>query len=74
KMGIRVNHAWGITETSPIGTMGAPSSDWDDLSFEQKVDVTVKQGRVPFGVELRIVDEDDRALPRDGVASGRLQI
>ena len=74
KMGVRVNHAWGMTETSPIGTMGAPSSDWDDLSFEQKVDVTVKQGRVPFGVELRIVDQDDRVLPRDGVASGRLQI
>lgn len=74
KMGVRVNHAWGMTETSPIGTMGAPSYDWDDLSFEQKVDVTVKQGRVPFGVELRIVDEDDNDLPRDGVASGRLQI
>ena len=74
KMGVRVNHAWGMTETSPIGTMGAPSADWDELTFEEKVDVTVKQGRVPFGVELRIVDEDDRELPRDGVASGRLQI
>ncbi|MES2339016.1 MAG: long-chain fatty acid--CoA ligase [Pseudomonadota bacterium] len=74
KLGVRVNHAWGMTETSPIGTMGAPSADWDDLSFEQRVDRTVKQGSVPFGVELRIVDEDDRELPRDGVASGRLQI
>ncbi len=74
RMGARVNHAWGMTETSPIGTMGAPSYDWDELSFEQQVDMTAKQGRVPFGVELRIVDEDDRELPRDGVASGRLQI
>ena len=73
-MGIRVNHAWGMTETSPIGTMGAPSADWDDLSLEQQVDVTCKQGRVPFGVELRIVDEGGNALPRDGVASGPLQI
>lgn len=73
-MGVRVNHAWGMTETSPIGTMGAPSPDWDELSFEQKVDVTAKQGRVPFGVELRIVDEDGGELPRDGLASGRLQV
>jgi acyl-CoA synthetase (AMP-forming)/AMP-acid ligase II len=74
RMGIRVNHAWGMTETSPIGTMGAPSADWDDLDFQQQVDVTVRQGRVPFGVELRIVGEDGHVLPRDGVASGNLQI
>jgi len=73
-MGVRVNHAWGMTETSPIGTMGAPSPDWESLSFEQKVGQTVRQGRVPFGVELRIVDEDDAVLPRDGQATGRLQV
>jgi fatty-acyl-CoA synthase len=74
RMGIRVNHAWGMTETSPIGTMGAPSADWDDLSFDRKVDVTARQGRVPFGVELRIVGDDGDVLPRDGKASGRLEI
>ncbi|MBM3927082.1 MAG: long-chain fatty acid--CoA ligase [Sphingomonadales bacterium] len=74
KMDVRVMHAWGMTETSPIGTMGAPSPDWDELTFEQKVDQTVRQGRVPFGVELRIVDDEDVVLPRDGEATGRLQI
>jgi fatty-acyl-CoA synthase len=74
RMGIRVNHAWGMTETSPIGTMGAPSADWDDLGFDQKVEVTARQGRVPFGVELRIVSDDGAVLPRDGKASGRLEI
>ena len=74
KMGIRVNHAWGMTETSPIGTMGAPSHDWEDLSFEAQVEQTTKQGRVPFGVELRVVDDDGAVQPRDGVSSGRLQI
>ena len=74
RMGVRVNHAWGMTETSPIGTMGAPSHDWHDLDFDAQVDATVRQGRVPFGVELRIVDEDDAEQPRDGVSSGRLQI
>ncbi len=74
KMGIRVNHAWGMTETSPIGTMGARSHDWDDLTFEQQLDQVSKQGRVPFGVELRVVDDGGRVLPRDGESSGRLQV
>jgi fatty-acyl-CoA synthase len=74
RMGIRVNHAWGMTETSPIGTMGAPSAGWNDLSFDQQVNVTARQGRVPFGVELRIVNDDGDVLPRDGMASGRLEI
>ncbi|RIA46995.1 fatty-acyl-CoA synthase [Hephaestia caeni] len=74
RMGVRVNHAWGMTETSPIGTMGARSPDWDDLSFEQQLDQVSKQGRVPFGVELRIVDDAGVVLPRDGVSAGRLEV
>lgn len=74
RMGIRVNHAWGMTETSPIGTMGAPSPDWDDLSFEQQVDQVAMQGKVPYGVELRTVDDEGTLLPRDGKTSGRLQV
>ncbi len=72
--GIRVAHAWGMTETSPIGTMGARPWNWDDLDFDAQVDMIAKQGRVPFGVELRVVDDDDNELPRNGVSSGRLQI
>ena len=76
KNGTRVQHAWGMTETSPIGTVGGPTHDWDDLSFEQKVDKTAMQGRPIFGVELRTVDLDDMMteLPRDGSTSGALQI
>jgi fatty-acyl-CoA synthase len=73
-MGIRVNHAWGMTETSPIGTMGAPGAGWEDLSDDEKLDVAVKQGRVPFGVELRTVDDEGNTLPRDGETSGRLLV
>ncbi len=71
--GIRVGHAWGMTEMSPIGTVGAPPADWDLFSREQQIDYIARQGRVPFGVELRIVDDAGTALPRDGIASGRLQ-
>lgn len=74
KLGIRVNHAWGMTETSPIGTMGAPSWNWDELSFDEQIDRVCKQGSVPFGVELRIVDDEGNVLPRDGQTSGKLQI
>jgi fatty-acyl-CoA synthase len=74
KMGIRVSHAWGMTETSPIGTIGSPTADWDEMSFEQQLDLACKQGRVPFGVELRVVDDEGVEQPRDGKSSGRLQV
>ena len=76
KNGTRVQHAWGMTETSPIGTVGGPTHDWDELSFEEKVAKTMMQGRPIFGVELRTVDLDDptKVLPRDGETSGALQI
>ena len=71
--GIEVGHAWGMTETSPIGTCGSRPLGWDEYSLEEKVDYIARQGRPPFGVELRTVDDDDNVLPRDGVTSGRLQ-
>lgn len=76
KNGTRVQHAWGMTETSPIGTVGGPTADWDELTFDQQVEKTMKQGRPIFGVELRTVDLDDptQVLPRDGESSGALHI
>ena len=57
-MGVRVNHAWGMTETSPIGTMGAPGPDWTGLPLAERVRQQSRQGKVPFGVELKVVDDD----------------
>ena len=71
--GIKVGHAWGMTETSPIGTCGAPPRGWDEMSDEEQVEYIARQGRVPFGVELRVVDDEGNVLPRDGTSSGRLQ-
>ena len=71
--GIEVTHAWGMTETSPIGTCGARPSNWDSLDEEKQVEYTARQGRAPFGVELRVVDEEGKVQPRDGKSSGRLQ-
>jgi len=76
RQGTRVSHAWGMTETSPIGTVGAPPHNWDELSFEEQVDMVAKQGRPLFGVDLRTVDLDDftKELPRDGKTAGALQV
>lgn len=76
RQGIRVNHAWGMTETSPVGTAGTETLDWDDLSLDERVAVKAMQGRPPFGIEIRCVDLGDPAtvLPRDGVSAGALQI
>lgn len=71
--GIRVCHAWGMTEMSPIGTFSAPVPDDDGEDREACIDTMTRQGRPPFGIELRIVDDAGRSLPRDGQTSGKLQ-
>jgi fatty-acyl-CoA synthase len=71
--GIRINHLWGMTEMSPIGTVGAPPANWDSMSEEEQLAYMARPGRSMFGVELRIVDDDGNVLPRDGISSGRLQ-
>jgi acyl-CoA synthetase (AMP-forming)/AMP-acid ligase II len=72
KMGINVNHAWGMTEMSPIGTHGVTPPSVDALPFDQKIDVKARQGRRVFGVELKIVDEEGNRQPHDGKAIGEL--
>jgi acyl-CoA synthetase (AMP-forming)/AMP-acid ligase II len=74
KQGVRVSHAWGMTETSPIGTMGSPIPGWDEMELDAQIDVVTKQGRIPFGVELRVIDKDGNVAPRDGKTDGALQI
>jgi fatty-acyl-CoA synthase len=70
---IRVNHLWGMTEMSPIGTVGAPCANWDELSGDDQLAYMARPGRSMFGVELRVVDDNGTVLPRDGVSSGKLQ-
>jgi fatty-acyl-CoA synthase len=75
KRGVQIVHAcWGMTETSPIGTINTPTRGWSRLGEDGQLDYAARQGRVPFGVELQIVDDDGRELPRDGVSYGQLQV
>ncbi len=74
--GMRVAHAWGMTETSPVATIAYESADWDELDLERRVTIKAMQGRPVFGVQVRTVDLDDPAkeLPRDGKTAGALQV
>ena len=56
------------------GAASAPRGEWQSLSREDQLDIIQKQGSVPFGIELRLVDDEGRESPRDGVSSGRLQV
>lgn len=72
KLGVAVGHAWGMTEMSPIGTHGHMPGWVRDLPFDQMIDKKSLQGRRAFGVQMKIVDEDGKAQPHDGVAAGEL--
>lgn len=67
-------HAWGMTETSPLGTVNAPTAEILALPKEERYQRQLKQGRPIYGVELKIVDDEGRELARDGRAFGRLLI
>jgi fatty-acyl-CoA synthase len=74
KYGIQVTHAWGMTEMSPLGTLGTMKAKLAQLPYAQQLDYKCKQGHPPFGVEMKIVDDENRELPRNGKTFGRLKV
>jgi fatty-acyl-CoA synthase len=72
--GVEVCHAWGMTEMSPLGTLGSMKPEYAGLSGEARLDIQDKQGHAPFGVEMKIADDADKELPRDGKTFGRLKV
>ena len=74
EFGVRVLHAWGMTELSPLGTMNTFKDKHFSMTEEQRVAIQQKQGRVIFGVEMKIIDGDGNALPHDGKAFGDLLV
>jgi 3-(methylthio)propionyl---CoA ligase len=71
---VHVLHGWGMTEMSPLGTVGALKSRHLAMSAEERRAVQAKQGRALFGVELKTVGKDGRELPHDGRTSGELMV
>jgi len=72
--GVNVIHAWGMTEMSPIGTACNLKKKHDNLSPDEKIDLSLKQGRAVYGVDMKIVGPDGKKLPWDGKAFGNLMV
>jgi fatty-acyl-CoA synthase len=72
--GIEVLHVWGMTETSPIGTISKLQTRHRGLPKEEQRYRKLKQGRAVFGVEIGIRDDANNELPHDGSAFGDLVI
>lgn len=73
-MGIEVRHAWGMTEMSPRGTVGALQGRFSHLKGDAKLDRLQMQGYAPFMVEMKITDDAGNELPWDGKTPGRLKV
>ncbi len=69
-----VLHAWGMTEMSPLGTVGTLLHKHKDLPLQQRLDYQCKQGRAVYGVDLKIEDDNGNPLPHDGRSSGNLKV
>jgi fatty-acyl-CoA synthase len=74
KYGVEVIHAWGMTEMSPLGSLCTIKPDYAELAGDARLDVQMKQGHPPFGVEMKITDDNDKPLPWDGKTFGRLKV
>jgi fatty-acyl-CoA synthase len=69
--GVRIIHAWGMTETSPLGSVAIPPAS---ATGEEKLRYRLSQGRFPASVTARLVGEDGRTLPHDGESVGELEV
>ena len=74
KYGVEVRHAWGMTEMSPLGSVGALKPQYAGLSVEKQLDVKEKQGFAPYGVEMKITDDENAEQSWDGKTFGRLKV
>lgn len=67
-------HGWGMTEMSPLGTVCKFKAGMESMKMDDAIDQKLKQGRVPYTVQMKIVDDEGNDLPRDGVAFGKLVV
>ncbi|WP_030041832.1 long-chain fatty acid--CoA ligase [Streptomyces resistomycificus] len=72
KLGMRVCHAWGMTETSPLGTIARPPAH--AVGTEEEFAYRLTQGRFPAGVEARLTGPGGERLPWDGESAGELEV
>jgi 3-(methylthio)propionyl---CoA ligase len=74
RLGVAVNHVWGMTKTSPCGTSPQPSRRVVALPMEHQRDGKTSQGQPIYGVDVKIAAEDGKEMRRDGKSSGRFMV
>jgi fatty-acyl-CoA synthase len=74
EFGVEVTHAWGMTETSPLGTLSTPTPEVAAMGEEAQLQYKLKQGRPPAGIELKLTDDEGGTQPHDGATFGRLKV
>lgn len=72
--GVEVTHAWGMTETSPLGTIASADARIAAMDAETQLQFKLKQGRIPLGMEMKLTDDAGKELPHDGTTFGRLKV
>jgi len=74
KYGVTAFQGWGMTELSPVGTLGTLKTKFRDLPKDVQLARKAMQGRPLFGVEMKLVDADGKVQPHDGQARGELYV
>jgi len=74
KYGVVVLHAWGMTEMSPLGSVGTLKYKHQAWPAEKQHALLYKQGRTIYGIDMKIVDDEGKSLPWDGKAFGDLLV
>jgi fatty-acyl-CoA synthase len=74
RLGVSVNHVWGMTETSPCGTSTQPSRRTAKASPQEQLRRKTMQGTPVYGVDVKIADENGNEMPHDGKSSGRFMV
>ncbi|SFS81939.1 long-chain-fatty-acid--CoA ligase [Brevundimonas viscosa] len=72
--GIEVIQGWGMTETSPIGTLSNLTPELEALPYDEQMKWRIKQGVPPLGVELKLKNYAGQEMPHDGHTYGRLMV
>ena len=72
--GVDVIQGWGMTETSPLGTVSVPNASVAAKPADEQMAYKLKQGRLLCGLEMKLVDDAGARLPHDGRTPGRLMV
>ena len=73
-LGVDVLHGWGMTEMSPLGTLSHAGLKQKSWPLPEQTKHICRQGKVPFGVDMKIVDDAGKELPWDGTSAGDLHV